>query len=332
MQPGNNLSLSFIGANRNAERSPDKQNNAIQENEVLACNSCNFVGKNRKSIAVHWVWFPDCKKGEFTKKNAVHVKAEPELKKQASNSALYRCDVCNFETKYSQNLTGHFKSLKHIANAGPEPEIPEDELKNPESDLDGRIKELDLSIADSLSPKYRCETCNFTTKYSSNLTAHFKTQKHISNCEESNEEVIDDYNDFNDDYHCHVCQFKTRFVKSWISHVNSRLHKDAIKQNEDENEDLEEFHGFQDTKSSIEDTVEIHDRSQTSSNMSDFKDLDDDIASPSPGVQISRKTEAFQCNLCTAVFGFKFNVKRHFHKAHPDETYENSNIKNINIE
>ena len=240
MQPGNNLSLSFIGANRNAERSPDKQNNAIQENEVLACNSCNFVGKNRKSIAVHWVWFPDCKKGEYTKKNAVHVKAEPELKKQASNSALYRCDVCNFETKYSQNLTGHFKSLKHIANAGPEPEIPEDELKNPESDLDGRIKELDLSIADSLSPKYRCETCNFTTKYSSNLTAHFKTQKHISNCEESNEEVIDDYNDFNDDYHCHVCQFKTRFVKSWISHVNSRLHKDAIKQNEDENEDLED--------------------------------------------------------------------------------------------
>ena len=113
--------------------------------------------------------------------------------------------------------------------------------------------------------------------------------------------------------------------------MNSRLHKDAIKQNEDENEDLEDFHGFQDTKSSIEGTVEIHDRSQTSSNLSDFKDLDDDIASPSPGGQISRKTEAFQCNLCTAVFGFKFNVKRHFHKAHPAETYENSNIKNINF-
>ena len=29
---------------------------------------------------------------------------------------IYKCDPCNFETKYSQNLEAHFKSLKHIAN------------------------------------------------------------------------------------------------------------------------------------------------------------------------------------------------------------------------
>ena len=29
---------------------------------------------------------------------------------------IYKCDPCKFETKYSQNLEAHFKSLKHIAN------------------------------------------------------------------------------------------------------------------------------------------------------------------------------------------------------------------------
>ena len=125
------------------------------------------------------------------------------------------------------------------------------------------------------------------------------------------------------------------FVKNacllFAKNIASQKANDDIKQNEDENEDLEDFHDFKDTKSSAEDIIEIHDRSQTSSDLSDLKDLDDEIAPSSPGGQISRKTEAFQCNLCNAVFGFKFNIKRHFHKAHPDETYENLNIKNINF-
>ena len=33
---------------------------------------------------------------------------------QSINTAAYKCELCNFETKYSQNLSAHFKSLKHI--------------------------------------------------------------------------------------------------------------------------------------------------------------------------------------------------------------------------
>ena len=41
------------------------------------------------------------------------------LKNKKSNNAgdgTYRCEACNFETKYSQNLQAHFKTLKHLGN------------------------------------------------------------------------------------------------------------------------------------------------------------------------------------------------------------------------
>ena len=30
--------------------------------------------------------------------------------------AVYKCDPCNFETKYSGNLKEHFKTKKHLRN------------------------------------------------------------------------------------------------------------------------------------------------------------------------------------------------------------------------
>ena len=41
------------------------------------------------------------------------------MKTKKSNNAgdgTYRCEACNFETKYSQNLQAHFKTLKHLGN------------------------------------------------------------------------------------------------------------------------------------------------------------------------------------------------------------------------
>lgn len=54
----------------------------------------------------------------------------------------------------------------------------------------------------------------------------------------------------------------------------------------------------------------------------------DDPSSPG-GNQAPKKIEAYQCNLCPAVFGFKFNAKRHFQKLHPDDEYDGSKIANI---
>jgi hypothetical protein len=42
-----------------------------------------------------------------------------------------------------------------------------------------------------------------------------------------------------------------------------------------------------------------------------------------------KKIEAYQCNLCPSVFGFKFNAKRHFQKAHPGCVFDSSKIFNI---
>jgi hypothetical protein len=42
------------------------------------------------------------------------------MKTKKTNDAgdgTYRCEACNFETKYSQNLQAHFKTLKHLGNA-----------------------------------------------------------------------------------------------------------------------------------------------------------------------------------------------------------------------
>jgi len=47
------------------------------------------------------------------------------------------------------------------------------------------------------------------------------------------------------------------------------------------------------------------------------------------GGQAPKKIEAYQCNLCPAVFGFKFNAKRHFQKLHPEDEYDGSKIANI---
>merc|ERR1740129_1368876 len=41
------------------------------------------------------------------------------MKAKKSNNAgdgTYKCLPCNFETKYSQNLQAHFKTLKHLGN------------------------------------------------------------------------------------------------------------------------------------------------------------------------------------------------------------------------
>ena len=54
----------------------------------------------------------------------------------------------------------------------------------------------------------------------------------------------------------------------------------------------------------------------------------DNPSSPGGG-QAPKKIEAYQCNLCPAVFGFKFNAKRHFQKLHPEDEYDGSKITNI---
>ena len=56
------------------------------------------------------------KEDEFTKITSTsNDNTESDLRKSIG-SGMHRCDICNFETKYSQNLTAHYETKKHIAN------------------------------------------------------------------------------------------------------------------------------------------------------------------------------------------------------------------------
>merc|ERR1719266_1749255 len=87
------------------------------DSEIHVCSTCNFVGKNRKSLGTHWQWNPDCKRGEFSKMpdgvgNQEFSNGNPNV----TPGRTYRCETCNFETKYGFNLTAHYDTIKHKNN------------------------------------------------------------------------------------------------------------------------------------------------------------------------------------------------------------------------
>ena len=107
-----------------------------------------------------------------------------------STPGIYKCQLCNFETKYSQNLSAHFNTLKHINNK----ESQTNELNNQLNNLDSAKKQLQPGEENRLP--FRCDVCNFETKFNSNLKVHFTTQKHITKCAEKSNDAsfVDDLN------------------------------------------------------------------------------------------------------------------------------------------
>ena len=105
----------------------------------------------------------------------------PKSRKSIGDGA-YKCDPCNFETKYSGNLTEHFRTQKHQKNTESETheEIPNLEFNK--SKVNIRKELIDGEI-------HRCEPCKFESKWIQSLQAHYKTSKHISNTDPSNEEI-----------------------------------------------------------------------------------------------------------------------------------------------
>jgi len=108
---------------------------------------------------------------------------------KADDDGMYRCQTCNFETKYNQNLHAHFRTLKHISNVD-----NTDSSMNLEKSV---VKDKgDQNIRKSIGEgTYKCEACKFETKYSQNLQAHFTTLKHIANTEEPSKEESEDISD-----------------------------------------------------------------------------------------------------------------------------------------
>ena len=69
------------------------------------------------------------------------------------------------------------KSFKMVRNIKEEPGLLHQSKKEPS----------EKPPTDAISQTYRCETCNFETKYNFNLVAHYKTLKHITNAKSKGE-------------------------------------------------------------------------------------------------------------------------------------------------
>ena len=112
----------------------------------------------------------------------------------SNGDGIYKCDVCNFESKYSQNLQIHFKSLKHMTN------IDAWTLEFTNNETNG-FEEPQSNTRKSIGDRvYKCDPCKFETKYSQNLEAHFKSLKHIANTDnpENHTTIVHEENEFID--------------------------------------------------------------------------------------------------------------------------------------
>ena len=117
---------------------------------------------------------------------------EPKMNiRHSIADGTYVCDPCNFETKYSGNLQTHFKTQKHLIKTN---SLIEDSANITDNDFDEHKMNMDepkMNIRPSIvDGTYVCDPCNFETKYSQNLQAHFKTLKHLGNTEMSCEESV----------------------------------------------------------------------------------------------------------------------------------------------
>ena len=84
----------------------------------------------------------------------------------STDTDKYECKVCNFETKYSCNLSAHYKSLKHIANT---------ELINETRIVNGTTGPIETSQTDL---EATCELCNITFMTIEKRDLHLKSKRH----------------------------------------------------------------------------------------------------------------------------------------------------------
>ena len=77
----------------------------LDENDILVCTSCNFEGKNRKSISVHWTWHPDCKKGDFTIKPAYDF--DNKINDTNDEEESFFCGQCKKDLGNSRDYRAH---------------------------------------------------------------------------------------------------------------------------------------------------------------------------------------------------------------------------------
>ena len=83
---------------------------------------------------------------------------------------LYRCEICNFDTKYSQNLHAHFRSQKHLVNTGSKIEEFNDENIDETEEPN-----MDVENSNGDGKPFKCSSCTSTFTQRGNLLRHIAT-------------------------------------------------------------------------------------------------------------------------------------------------------------
>ncbi|KAJ8973319.1 hypothetical protein NQ317_019190 [Molorchus minor] len=140
--------------------------------------------------------------------NEVDIKLESiEYVPAAATPILYKCETCEYRTKYKDYLKDHQLLHRNIPD--------KDMYKCKWCSYKTKLKKIPQTTH-YCSQKYRevevfaCETCEFRTKYRGNLTSHLLVHK-------NNSEV--------DTYQCNTCEYTTKYRRSLESHF--LIHKNS---------------------------------------------------------------------------------------------------------
>jgi hypothetical protein len=88
---------------------------------------------------------------------------------------MYKCELCNYETRDSGNFSHHKKSKKHVQNVDKNTKIKNKNIRDSVRDPVRDPIEIQLSASKNTNDLYTCQYCDQKFKHKTNLYRH---QKH----------------------------------------------------------------------------------------------------------------------------------------------------------
>lgn len=203
---------------RNNTKVPSVPQKNDDNGPTYKCEQCIYETKNKHMFLYHFlthkypsnVQMMKCINCSYTsryKTNLVYHILKHGTVTSASNSSfsqvrMYKCDSCNYQSRYKNNLADH--QSKHKSGSGTDLYMCDSHCKTTTNLTDhqiahespqGETYKCDHQLIRTKTQKFRCNDCDFETKYRKNIIAHVFRHKNASQIKEYN----NDENDFESD-------------------------------------------------------------------------------------------------------------------------------------
>ncbi|XP_018577911.1 zinc finger protein 845-like [Anoplophora glabripennis] len=222
------------------------------------CGKCVYETKSESRFTAHYARHI---KASAEYKKSLHMQLLQRVEPPAPPPQSYKCDYCNFETKYKCSVNRH-QLIVH------EKSLEVRSYKCSECDFETRNKynlTKHLSTHDSISraqkSEYKCESCDYKTNHKFAFKRH--QQKHVSSAEAQNTDSSPQNHQLEHEetsivtvYSCNDCHYKTKhrecLVRHMVTHRDSSVvrmfscndcdyktkHKDCLKRHMVQHKDL----------------------------------------------------------------------------------------------